>query len=255
MSQIVSEQPPVAASRNPWPRVVLILGTLAILSLAGLWFLRELIRAPVTMVEQTASLVAKGGEQLRKVAEAFQQGTLRTEFLSQAVELSGTSRFQFATLKQVEVFKREESGSTAWGTIPLPKVVVQALAPVEYSYFLDLSAPWEFERDGQVIRVYAPGIEANTPAMDVSALTFYTLEGSIWRDEIAVRERLRGTLSESLQHRALENTRLVRELGRQRLATFVEKWLLEKFDDGSSYQIKVIFPDERPLSPKDTGRL
>ncbi len=190
-------------------------------------------------------MIDKGGARLRSVAQAFRQGTVRTEFLSRAAEIEGTSRFQFATLKQTEIFKREESGTTAWGWIPLPKVVVQAQAPVEYGYFLDFSGPWEFLRDGDNVEVFAPPIMPNTPAIDVSALNFYTLEGSLWRDERAVKERLRQSLTDALRDRAEQNTKLVREVGRQRLAEFIEKWLAEKFSDGAGFRVKVIFPDER----------
>ena len=84
--------------------------------------------------------------------------------------------------------------------------------------------------------------------MDVSALQFYTLEGSIWRNDGAVRERLKETLSTALQERATRNIALVREIGRQRLSEFVERWLAEKFSDGKALRVKVVFPDERLLS-------
>jgi hypothetical protein len=244
MSENVSEHPPLA-QKNPWPRTVLLLGVVALLVGGAVFIAREVVRAPAGVIEKTGDLIDKGGARLRDVAAAFNHGTVRTEFLSQATELAGTSRFQFATLKQAESFKREESGSTAWGWIPFPKVVVLAVAPVEYVYFLYFAAPWEFQREGDTIIVLPPPITPNTPAIDVSALTFYTLEGSPWRDENAAKERLRASLTAALNERALQNTHLVREVGRQRLATFVEKWLSEKFTDGGRYHVKVVFADER----------
>ncbi len=252
MSETVSAPPPPA--KSPWPRVVMLLGVLALFVGGGVFIAREIVRAPAGLVEKTASLIDKGGARMRDVAAAFQQGTLRTEFLSQATEIAGTSRFQFATLKQAENFKREESGSTAWGWIPLPKVVVLAVAPVEYSYFLDFAAPWEFQREGDTMMVFAPEIMPNTPAIDVSALSFYTLAGSVWRDEEVAKDKLRQSLTESLKDRSVQNTKLVREVGRQRLADFVEKWLAEKFSDGGRFHVKVVFPDER-LSTSETKSL
>jgi hypothetical protein len=183
----------------------------------------------------------------------FQQDTVRTEILSHATELTGTSRFQFATLKQTELFKREETGTTAWGWVSLPKVVVQAQIPVEYTYSVDFAAPWQVERHGTTVRVFAPPIEPNPPAADISALTFYTLEGSIWRDEAAVRDRLQKTLSAALAERARTNEPLIREIARARCAEFFEKWLASRFDDGAQLQVKVIFPDERPAPALDTA--
>lgn len=238
-------EPPPPSRKNPWPGVIVVLG-IAVLLVGGAYFIaREVVRAPAGLVESAGTLIDKGGARLRSVAEAFTQGTVRTEFLSQATELAGTSRFQFATLKQAESFKREESGSTAWGWIPLPKVVVQALAPVEYGYYLDFAESWEFQREGDTLIVMPPPITPNTPALDVSALTFQTLEGGLWRDEVSAKDRLQKSLTTALQKRAVENTGLVREVGRQRLAAFVEKWLAAKFSDGERFQVKVVFPDER----------
>jgi hypothetical protein len=252
----MSELPPgknAAPQRNSWARAFALVAIVAILVGAAVFMARELLHLPGKALGGTARILREGGQQLRSVAQAFSEGTIRTEFVSQAAELTGTSRFQFATLKQSESFKREESGTTAWGLIPLPKVVVQAVAPVEYTYFLDFEAPWEFVQEGNLVKVIAPPITPNTPALDVSALTFYTLEGSVWRDEQIVREKLRASLTAALATRARQNTRLVREVGRQRLTDFVQKWLAEKFSDGQQFQVKVIFPDERPtISPPPT---
>ena len=244
MSENVSEHPP-SIQRNPWPRALVVLGIAALLVGGAVIIAREILHAPVGLVETAGTFIDKSGARLRDVAAAFHQGTVRTEFLSQATEIAGTSRFQFATLKQAESFKREESGSTAWGWIPLPTVVVLAVAPVEYGYFLDFAAPWEFQREDDNVIVYAPPITPNTPALDVSALTFYTLEGSLWRNEQSEKEKLRQSLTDSLKERSVKNIGLVREVGRQRLAAFVEKWFAEKFSDGGRFHVKVIFPDER----------
>lgn len=246
--------PPPVARKSPWPGVIVVLGVVALLVGGAVFIAREVMRAPAGLVESTGTLIEKGGAQLRSVAEAFSQGTVRTEFLSQATELVGTSRFQFATLKQAESFKREESGSTAWGWIPLPKVVVQALAPVEYGYFLDFAEPWEFQREGDTLIVLPPPITPNAPAIDVSALTFHTLEGGLWRDEASAKDRLQKSLTAALQERAAKNTRLVREVGRQRLTDFVEKWLAARFSDGDRLRVKVVFPDER-VSESDAKSL
>ncbi len=230
--------------KNAWPRALTIIA-LALLFVGGsLLALRELRGVPGRTLDKMA-----------EVARAFNQGTVREEFMSHATTVEGTGRFQFATLKQGEIFSREEAGSTAWGLIPLPKVVVEARAPVEYTYYLDFNAPWDFVREGSVLTVYPPAIAANTPSVDVSALQFYTMEGSVWRNEGEVRERLKESLTGALAGRARKNTALVRELGRQRLTEFVEKWLTEKFSDGGELRVKVVFPDERSLSPGEKQAL
>jgi hypothetical protein len=225
---------------------VIVLGVLALLLGAGLWTLHRMTAFPGATFREGTALVRELGGQAVTVARAFREGTMRQEFLSHATALTGTSRLQVATLNQGETFQRSERDNIAWGLIALPKVVVQAQAPVEYTYYLDLQAPWEFRQEGKAITVLAPPIHANTPALDVSALTFYTLEGSVWRDENAVRERLRESLTATLRKRSRENERLVREICRQKVAGFVEQWLGEKFGDGGDYRVKVVFPDEVP---------
>ena len=241
--------------KNPWPKAITIMVAAGIFGGSGLLVVRMLRDMPGAALDKGAELVKTLGGEAAKVARAFNEQTVREEFISHAAELAGTSRFQFATLREGEIFQREESGSTAWGLIALPKVVVEARAPVEYSYWLDFAGPWEFTRTGQVLTVFPPAIAANPPALDVSALQFYTLEGSIWRNDGPVRERLKDTLTGALRKRADKNSGLVRETGRQRLAEFVEKWLAEKFSDGRDLRVKVVFPDERPLSPAEKSAL
>ncbi len=244
MSPPPQESAPSRA-KNPWPAVVTILGVVALLLVALLWVVKKFAELPGATLRNGTELVHAAGSEARQVAASFRRGTVRQEFFSHAAELSGTGRLQVATLKQRETFLREEAGSTAWGLIPVPKVVVQAQAPVEYTYYVDFKEAWDFRQQEKVITVIPPPLTPNTPALDVSALTFYTLEGSIWRDEGAVRERLRETFTSSLAKRARNNVPLVREVSRREIAEFVEKWLAEKFGDARDYRVKVIFPEEQ----------
>ena len=235
-------------ANSAWPKAVTIIATMALLTGGALLGLRMMRDFPGAAMDRGTEMLKTLGGEAAKVARAFNENTVREEFISHAAELTGTSRFQFATLRESEVFQRAETGSTAWGLIPLPTVVVEARAPVEYSYFLDFAGDWEFARVDSQLTVFAPLIAANAPALEISALQFYTLEGSIWRNDDAVRDRLKDTLSVALKERAARNVALVREIGRQRLAEFVEKWLAEKFSDGKALRVKVVFPDERPPS-------
>lgn len=234
----------------------MVLGILTLLLGAVVWTVHRMTALPGAAIGQTAELVKNVGGQMVLVGRAFRQGTVREEFISHAASLTGTSRLQVATLHQNETFQRSEQDNIAWGLISLPKVVVQAQAPVDYTYYVDFQAPWEFRQEDKTITVLAPAIGANTPAINVSALTFYTLEGSVWRDESAVRDRLRESLTGTLGKRARSNEKLVREIARQKVAEFVEKWIVEKFGDGKDYKVKVLFPDEVPVTgdPETAGR-
>lgn len=233
-------------SHSPWVWPVTLLLIILLLVGAGTWLAWQTLSAPARTLEKAGGVVKAVGEQAVEVASAFRTGRLRQEFYSQAVEMTGTTKLQVATLKQFEVFQNEEGGTVAWDLVELPKVVVQAQAPVEYSYLVDLSGPWEFRHDEKTLTVVPPPIEAGTPALDVSALKFFTIEGRLWPHETRVRERLRESVTGRLARRAQNNTDLVRELARRQIGSFVEKWVAERFSDGKAYQIKVVFPDELP---------
>lgn len=236
--------------RSSWPKAVTIIVVAALFAGVVVYGLRTIGKMPGAAIEKSTALVSAIGGEAAKVARAFSVKTVREEFVSRATELAGTSRFQFASLRQEETFQRTETGSTAWGLVPLPTVVVGARGPVDYTYYVDFAGQWEFSSTDSDITVYPPAIAANPPALDVSALQFYTLEGGVWRNDSGARERLRESLSAALVERAAKNAGLVREVGRKRLAEFVEKWLAEKFSDGARMRVKVVFPDERPISPE-----
>jgi hypothetical protein len=184
----------------------------------------------------------KARETMASVAAAFNRGTVRTSFVSYATTLTNSQRLQFATLKQMEVFTRTEEPSTAFGYVPLPDVVVEARAPVEYTYYLDLKSKWDFVLRNGVVYVYAPPIHANKPSVDVSALSYEVKKGH-FRTADAM-DNLKSSISSLVILRAKENVPLVRETARTETAAFVEQWLAKSFTDGKNYPVKVFFPGE-----------
>ena len=150
-------------------------------------------------------------------------------FHGYATEVSGTTRLQFAELRQEELFERRDSEAVLWGTLALPDVVVEARAPVTYTYFLDLDKEWHFRLEGRDVLVVVPRVEWNRPAVDVSTLRYAVREGSVLRDEQVVLDRLRSELTPLLERRAREHLPLVRETGRGKVEAFVETWLVQRF--------------------------
>jgi hypothetical protein len=206
--------------------------------------LRACLAVPERARERTGQTIEKAGETFATVAAAFRQGTITTSFVSHAATLSNSRYLQFATLKQTEIFARTEEPSTAFGYLPLPNVVVEARAPVTYTYYIDLNAKWELVlRDG-VIHVYAPPIRPNKPAVDVSALSYEVRKGHFKTAE--ARENLKSAITAMVVLRAQENIPLVLETGRRQTAEFVEQWLARSFSDGRTYPVKVFFPGETP---------
>ena len=203
-----------------------------------------MMSVPGAALDKGTAFVKELGEQAATVARAFREKKVRQEFLSSAVTLTGTSRLQIATHQEHEIFQRKESDSVMWGLISLPEIVVQADVPVEYTYYLDFNGPWEFVQADGLVTVFPPPIAANTPAPDISKLTFHTLDGHVWQDDKAVRDRLQSSLSTALRQRATEHIALVRETARRQLEEFVSKWLADSFSDGHAIRVKVVFPDE-----------
>jgi len=191
---------------------------------------------------------------LAGVAAAFRQGTVETSFLSYATGITGSQRLQFATLEQFELFTRRDRTSVLWGYLALPDVVVEVVAPVEYTYYLDLAGEWRLEHDGRTIRVTAPAIEWNTPAVDASEIRFVVRQGSMLRDESAAMDDLKRTLTELTRIRAAEHVQLVREMGRRKTQEFVETWMAGAFGDGGEYRVEVVFADELPDAEKPVVR-
>lgn len=218
-----------------WPVTLLLIVAMGIG--AALYVFRTLSRAPAAVVEHGREAL-RG---LREVAAAFSSGTVTTSFSSYATEATGVSRLQVAELRQTEVFEQTDEATILWGQLELPDLIVRAVAPVDYTYYLDLEKRWDFSLDGRRIRVTAPEIEFNRPAVDVSSLTYDVAGDSLLRDEEGALERLRSGLTEMSLRRADENVSLIRELARRETEAFVRDWLAAGFDDGAEYDVEVAF--------------
>lgn len=241
------ERKPTTGSRTSMTIIVVV----AIVVGAGVYLAKSLIDVPRDIAGEGREAL----EEIQKIAQAFSAGTVTTTFISYATEVSGSNYLQFATLKQMEVFERTDARATLWGQLALPEVVVEARAPVEYTYYLDLNGHWEMQLEGQSVRVTAPEIQFNTPSVDASAIRYEVREGSIFRDEEEALANLRNGLMEMSRQRAEQNIDLIRELGRRKTQEFVENWLAHTFDDGRSYGVEIRFADESvpTVPPENPG--
>jgi hypothetical protein len=223
-----------------WAVAFAVVAVVVVLVGAALYVFHSLRRLPGEALEGGRKVLGD----LAGVAAAFNQGSVETRFLSYATRVTGSSYLQFATVHQTEVFRRTDRSSTLWGTLDLPEVVVEATAPVEYTYYLDLDAEWRFVRDGRTVRVVAPRPRFNKPAIDASEIRYEVRESSLLRDETAALAKLKEGLTRMSMGRARENLELVRELGRKKTARFVSTWLIQAFGDGGDYAVEVRFADE-----------
>jgi len=201
---------------------------------------------PGDTLDKTGQLVGKIGKQAQQIASAFKQGSITTTFTSYATSISGSHYLQFATLTQNEIFTRTDESSLLWGYLPLPDVIVEARAPVTYTYYLDLNAPWDFALKEGVIYVTAPDIKFNKPAVDVSRISYEVKKDSHFRNTTEAMENLKTSITGLSYKKAETNLGLVRETGRRQIETFVQNWVAKSFSDGKRYPIKVRFRKEEP---------
>ena len=234
--------PKPEAPKNDWAKATLWIVIIGFIALNAAIFMRSCVNMPREAIDQTGRVIQKAGRALADVASAFNQGSVKTEFISYATSISNHQHFQFATLRQTELFTRTEETSTAFGYIPLPDVVVEARAPVDYTYYLDLNERWDLVLKDGVIHVFAPSIRFNKPAVDASAISYEVKKGYLKSTEAL--ENLKRSITSLVSGRARDNIPLVRENGRRQTAEFVEVWLARSFTDGKRYPVKVHFPGE-----------
>ena len=241
-----SSQPasPRSEASIAWARTVAIVIVVAILVAGGLYVFESLRRLPADAVAGSKELA----RDLVEVAAAFRQGRIEISFTSYATSVTGSSYLQFASLRQTEIYTRQDEASLLWGTLELPEVVVSATAPVEYTYYLDLDESWEFRLDGGTLLVRAPPIRFNQPAINASEIRYEVRASSLLRDEEAALEQLKEGLSVMSERRAEEHVDLVREVGRSKVREFVERWLAGSFGDADDYRVVVRFADETPIT-------
>jgi hypothetical protein len=225
--------------------------SLVVLVGAGLYVFKSCRDLPGETLDKTGRLVNQIGQQVEKVAAAFSQGTITTSFTSYATTLNGSQYLQFATLSQHERFTRKDEASTLWGYLPLPDLIVEADAPVAYTYYLDLNAPWSFSLQDGVIYVTAPDIRFNKPAVDASRILYQVKQDSHFRNTSEAMESLKNSITGLSYQKAQANIELVRETGRKQTEMFVHNWLARSFADGKNLPVKVRFRSEKPELPSN----
>jgi hypothetical protein len=231
--------------RSARERYLLFVWMLLFLTIPTVIFFRSCLSSPREMVDAAGRAIEKAGNALATVVAAFNSGKVTTEFISYASTIHPTQRLQFSTLKQTEIFTRRDESTTAFGYITLPEIIVEARAPVEYTYYLDLNAAWKLVLQEGTIHVLAPRIRFNQPSIDVSAMTYEVRKGSVFRNTAESLEGLKQSISQLSRLKARENINLVRETGRRQTQEFVEKWLAREFSDGKTYPVKVFFDGEQ----------
>ncbi len=235
MAEFENPTPPPVPTSAHWARTILWVSLTLILVGGAVWSFKSCVDAPANVIKATSNVLAT-------VAAAFNRGSVSNSFYSYATRITNNLHLQIATLDQMEVFTRQEVPVTAFGYIPLPDVVVEARAPVEYTYYLDLNEHWRFVlRDNQV-QVFAPRIRFNKPAVDASQISYEVKKGVLKTDQAL--DHLKQSISSLVILHARDNLSLVRENARKQTVEFVRNWLMRAFTDGQEYPVAVRFADE-----------
>lgn len=252
-AQKAASQKLPTARAHSWAWPVTWICVVLIMVAGGLYVFKSLRDLPIETAEKTSETVASAGKLLVELASAFNQGTVTTSFISYATSLDSSHYLQFASLKQTELFSQTDQATTGFGYIPLPDIIVEARAPVEYTYYLDLNSTWELRLENHAIYVLAPQIQFNKPSIDASQIEYEVRKGSVFRNGAQAKENLKKSITLLANQKAIQTVPLVRELGRRKTEEFVENWLAKAFLDGRKYPVKVFFPEE-PL-PDAFGQL
>jgi hypothetical protein len=236
MSEPMDSMPlPPTPAGHSWARTTLWVSVVFILVAAALFVFKSCVETPERIIRQAGSTLAT-------VAGAFHRGSVSNSFFSYATTLTNQLYLQVATLNEMEVFTREEVPLTGFGYLPLPDVVVEARAPVQYTYYLDLNAEWHFVLENHLVSVLAPPLRFNKPAVDASAISYEVKKGFL-KTDVAL-DNLKRSISSLVILRARDNLPLVRETGRKQTAEFVQTWLMRSFADGKDYTVRVQFSGE-----------
>lgn len=211
----------------------------------------------VGLVYVVIYLIDSSTRAISNIAESFNSGKVVTEFHDYITKLEGQNHLQVAQIKSVDTFSRSDSASILWNLITLPNVKIEIQIPVEYSYYIDLKQKWEFkwEENEKTVTVLAPGIQCNTPAIDISNMKIVEKEGSFLRDVEGVKEKLRSELSERLKLVAIQKIPFIREIARKETEQFIQNWFLKFYFKESEFKPKylfVYFTDESNLPKQST---
>jgi hypothetical protein len=231
-----------------WPRTFFWMFVLILFMGSGLFVFKSCRDLPGEAVDKTVDktvqIMTNVSRSLAELAASFNQGSITVSLASSNTRIRDTKYFQFKTIQQYEVFTRTDQASTGFGYIPLPEVIVEARAPVEYNYYLNLDAPWRLVVRSNLVHVFTPGIHYNRPSIDASRIEYDIRKGSLLRDTASAQENLKKSITSLSYLKARENIALVRQTGRQSVAEFVQQWLRTAFSDGTNYQVRIHFPGE-----------
>lgn len=174
---------------------------------------------------------------------------IEDRFQSYAIKLTGRQSLYVAKLETIEVIERTSNATALW--FNLPTMILKAETPVEYNYFISLSAPWKFHLEGDTLVVRVPELGSSTPAVDVSKLKFTIEQGSVLRNEERALEKMADDLPTLLIEKAIQNRETVREEARVSVEKFIRTWFEMVTRQEYTNPIQIRFPRDKDILDKN----
>ncbi len=168
-------------------------------------------------------------------------------FHSYTQKITGKQSLYVAKLQQLEEIEKK-SYSSVLG-FKLPALVISLSVPVEYNYFINLTAGWAFTVHDKTLTVKTPDLSSSTPAIDISKLKMTTKDGNFLYNEKNAFDRLTKELPGLLVDRAISHRGLVKEEARKSVEHFVRGWVTQTTGKEFTYPITVVFPSDTILVP------
>lgn len=174
----------------------------------------------------------------KQIAKLFHSGEVTTRFISHSTRVEGVKRLQFVSLKQVEVFEKEEIKK--YFNVNVAKASVRISVPVEYIYYVDLDKKWSFEYDEELnlVKVQAPEIRFNRPSASLSQMSI-EFKKSFFVNEEKLRQELMQDMTVELLNRAKDNIHLIKEVAKRETIQFVKNFFVKQFAKGFSDYSKI----------------
>lgn len=174
---------------------------------------------------------------------------LAVSFTSYVHEARGLQRVELYETRSVEIIERTSKYSLFWDFLKFPDLVVLARVPVRYSYYVDLTEPFEISlRDGRTI-VNAPALRAGLPTADVSGISYEVKSGSLFRNSFNAFEELRKTITPLLQENAERQLPSAFEPARKQLMELLKNWCSASGNCHGEIEIRFKNEDSLPNAP------
>jgi hypothetical protein len=156
-------------------------------------------------------------------------------------------------LKTMEVFRKTDTKTAAWGWVSLGTATSEIKVPATYRFHINLSELQHGRIENRVLIVLAPVIHPTLPVAFDTAGMEKNASGDWLRfdaaEQLAVLEK---NITPALEIRAQEHVLNIREQARKDMEEFVQKWIVESNPDYRKdiVAVKVVFPGENPTSVK-----